>query len=69
MAFIDSGRATKVSPTSDWTTIVNPVITGASGLPSGFFEVHYAKTDASSPPLDIEVDMAYFAPAPSVGWR
>jgi hypothetical protein len=68
-AFIDVRQATKVSPTADWTIISNPVITGASGLPSAFFEIHYAKTDQSAAPLDIEVDMAYLAPPPSTGWR
>jgi hypothetical protein len=69
VAFVDVRTAAVVTPTTTWTTLANPVISGVTGAASVLFEFHIKKTDQSAAPFDVELDMPYLSPAPGVGWR
>ena len=69
VAFFGGPPTVDIASGPDWTTIATPPITGVTGVTSVDYELHFLKTDQTSASLDVEVDMAYIAPSPSVGWR
>jgi hypothetical protein len=67
--FFADGSPTRVVPSSDWSTFTAPTVSGVTGIASVFYELHFLRTEQVSASLDVEIDMAYLAPSPGVGWK
>jgi hypothetical protein len=67
-----SGISGSISPPEtdiggDWTSIATPTSTASAN--SALFAIYVRKTDSGPDPFDVEIDMAYVAPSPGVGWQ
>ena len=59
----------RIAASADWSTLAFPQVNGVPGAVSAIYELHLLKTDQTSAAFDVELDMAYLAPSPSVGWH